>query len=95
MVPVSGKAGIPPLKPSKSRRGRDAKEGWREVCVAICAYILELNGIKPTTIKPEPVSKVIYQKALDGGIAKDKLPAAETIEPFLAEVVAQIGKISI
>ena len=80
-----------PTRVGKSKGGRHPKEGWRELCVLMGAYIAKHHRTTKEAPKIEEASRQIHKIAEDEGISG--LPAWPTIKGVLSEIYSKADNI--
>jgi hypothetical protein len=80
-----------PTRVGKSKGGRNPKEGWRDLCVLVGAYLVKHQGTTKEKLKIEEASRQIHKIAEDAGISG--LPAWSTIKGVLSEIYSKADNI--
>jgi hypothetical protein len=80
-----------PIRVGKSKGGRNPKEGWRELCVLMGAYIAKHHRTTKEAPKIEEASRHIHKIAEDENIAG--LPAWSTIKGVLTKIYSKADNI--
>jgi hypothetical protein len=83
----------PAVPETKGKGGRRPKEGWRDLCVIIGAYLMKHVETTREPLKAEYASEVIFSIGKTDNIPG--LPAAGTIKDVLSAIKAKSPTISI
>jgi hypothetical protein len=82
-----------PMPHTKRKGGRYQKEGWRDLCIIIGAYLMKHRAKTNESLKPEHAADVIFRIGKTENITD--LPAAGTIKDVLSAIKAKSANISI
>ncbi len=82
-----------PILVGKSKGGRRQKEGWRQLCVLVGAYLIKHHRTTKEGLKIEEAAKQIHKMGKDLDIPG--LPAWSTIKAALSDIYSKADNISI
>jgi hypothetical protein len=82
-----------PFPVGKRKGGRPQKQGWRELCVLVGAYLIKHRTMTKEDPKIEESARQIHKIAKDEGIPG--LPAWPTIKAALSDIYSKADNISI